>query len=173
MGAGTMECLLDDGGTLRFMEMNARLQVEHPVSELRSGIDLVEQQLRIAANERLGFSQADVRLEGHAIELRLNAEDSEPGLPPRPGTIGEAGLARTCGSRATSARATGSRRTTTSIAKLIVHAPDRPAAIQKLPSTPWSSKASTPPRRRSRRCSRASPFRAAPTTCAACPGGSE
>jgi acetyl-CoA carboxylase, biotin carboxylase subunit len=86
-GAGTMEFLLDGGGTLRFMEMNTRLQVEHTVSEMRTGVDLVEQQIRVAAGHRLAFTQADVRLRGHAIELRINAEDPTRGFCPTPAVI--------------------------------------------------------------------------------------
>jgi len=87
VGAGTMEFLLDDGGTLRFMEMNTRLQVEHPVTELRTGVDLAVEQLRVAAGHPLAFTQADVRFEGHAIECRINAEDPEHDFRPSPGTI--------------------------------------------------------------------------------------
>ena len=87
VGAGTMEFLLDADGTLRFMEMNTRLQVEHSVSEMCSGIDLVEQQIRVAAGHRLPFRQPDVRLSGHAIECRINAEDPYAGFRPAPGTI--------------------------------------------------------------------------------------
>jgi acetyl-CoA carboxylase biotin carboxylase subunit len=87
VGAGTMELLLDASGTLRFMEMNTRLQVEHTVSEERTGIDLVEQQILVGAGHRLAFTQADVKLEGHAIECRINAEDPSQGFKPAPGTI--------------------------------------------------------------------------------------
>jgi acetyl-CoA carboxylase biotin carboxylase subunit len=87
VGAGTMELLLDREGNLRFMEMNTRLQVEHTVSEMRSGKDLVREQLRVAAGHALSFTQADLSLEGHAIECRINAEDPSQGFRPAPGTI--------------------------------------------------------------------------------------
>ncbi|MDH5672653.1 MAG: ATP-grasp domain-containing protein [Myxococcales bacterium] len=86
-GAGTMEFLLDDAGVMRFMEMNTRLQVEHTVSEMRSGIDLVEQQIRVAAGHRLPFEQGQIALQGHAIELRINAEDPSDGFRPAPGLL--------------------------------------------------------------------------------------
>lgn len=87
VGAGTMEFLLDQGGALRFMEMNTRLQVEHCVSEVRSGKDLVEQQILVAAGHQLGWRQDDIEFTGHAIECRINAEDPEDGFRPSPGTI--------------------------------------------------------------------------------------
>ena len=86
VGAGTMEMLLDKG-TLRFMEMNCRLQVEHTVSEERSGRDLVIAQIEIAAGRRLMWGQQDIALAGHAIECRINAEDPANDFAPAPGTI--------------------------------------------------------------------------------------
>ena len=87
VGAGTMEFLLDAEGVLRFMEMNTRLQVEHCVSEMRSGVDLVREQLRVAAGHPLSLRQDEIELRGHAIECRINAEDPADGFRPAPGTI--------------------------------------------------------------------------------------
>lgn len=85
--AGTVEFLLDAERKFYFMEMNTRIQVEHPVTEMVTGIDLIEQMIRIAQDEKLGFTQEDVRLEGHAIEFRINAEDVQSGFSPSLGTI--------------------------------------------------------------------------------------
>jgi acetyl-CoA carboxylase, biotin carboxylase subunit len=96
-GAGTVELLRDREGSLWFMEMNARLQVEHPVTEMRSGVDLVREQLRVAANQRLSIEQRDVRLEGASLECRINAEDPAHGFQPSPGKLEVFELARDAG----------------------------------------------------------------------------
>ena len=88
--AGTIECIVDPAkDVFYFMEMNTRVQVEHPVTECVTGIDIVKEQIRIAQGERLSIRQEDVRLEGHAIECRINAEDPERGFAPSPGTLGD------------------------------------------------------------------------------------
>lgn len=84
---GTIEFLLDEHGNYYFMEMNTRIQVEHPVTEMVTGIDLVKEQLRIAAGERLSYSQDDVKFGGHAVECRINAEDPENNFLPCPGKV--------------------------------------------------------------------------------------
>ena len=89
-GAGTLEFLYDDEThDFYFIEMNTRIQVEHPVTECVTGIDLVREMIRIAGGERLRFAQKDVRIFGHAIEVRINAEDPAQNFMPAPGTVGE------------------------------------------------------------------------------------
>ncbi|WP_199537276.1 acetyl-CoA carboxylase biotin carboxylase subunit [Spongiactinospora gelatinilytica] len=86
-GAGTMEFLLAPDGAATFMEINARIQVEHPVTEMITGLDLVREQIRIAAGEPLGYTQRDVRLDGAAVECRINAEDPDAEFRPTPGRL--------------------------------------------------------------------------------------
>jgi acetyl-CoA carboxylase biotin carboxylase subunit len=86
-GAGTVEFVVDPENRFHFIEVNARIQVEHPVSEMISGVDLVKEQLHVAAGEKLSFSQDQVRPRGHAIECRINAEDPENDFVPCPGVI--------------------------------------------------------------------------------------
>jgi acetyl-CoA carboxylase, biotin carboxylase subunit len=87
VGAGTVEFLLDNSGNFYFMEMNTRIQVEHPVTEVITGLDLIAEQIRIAQGEKLKITQDMVRLNGHAIECRINAEDPKNNFRPNPGRI--------------------------------------------------------------------------------------
>jgi acetyl-CoA carboxylase biotin carboxylase subunit len=132
--AGTVEFLRAPDGRLCFMEMNTRLQVEHPVSEMISGLDLVEEQIRIAALEPLRFAQHEMKLTGHAIELRINAEDPDAGFRPDPGTIAAFEPPQGPGVRWDSAVRAGWKippHYDSMIGKLVVHAPTRPEAIER------------------------------------------
>jgi acetyl-CoA carboxylase biotin carboxylase subunit len=134
-GAGTMEFLLDDDGNLSFMEMNARIQVEHPVSEMVTQSDLIQEQIRVAAGEPLSVSQDDLRLEGHAIECRVNAEDPDNDFAPAAGRLDVYVPPGGPGTRVDSHCYPGWMITPfydSLIAKLIVWAPDRPSAIDRM-----------------------------------------
>lgn len=87
VGAGTVEFLLDAAGNFYFMEMNTRIQVEHPVTEMITGLDLIAEQIRIAQGEKLSLTQDQVKIQGHAIECRINAEDPDHDFRPQPGRI--------------------------------------------------------------------------------------
>ena len=132
VNAGTFEFMFEDG-KFYFLEMNTRLQVEHPVTEMVYGVDLVREQIRIAAGEKLGYNQSNVIPNGHAIEFRINAEDPETFIP-NPGKITMYAPAGGMGVRVDSAIYTGYTIPATydsMIAKLIVHAPNRPACIMR------------------------------------------
>ena len=131
--AGTLEFLYQDG-QFAFIEMNTRLQVEHPVTEMITGIDIVREQIRIAAGQPLGYTQADVTFSGHAIEVRVTAEDPES-FTPSPGRVEVFHVPGGLGVRVDSALYAGyvvPPHYDSMIAKLIVHAPDRPTAIARL-----------------------------------------
>jgi acetyl-CoA/propionyl-CoA carboxylase biotin carboxyl carrier protein len=133
--AGTIEGLLAPDGSYYFMEMNTRIQVEHTVTELVTGIDLVRAQIRIALGDPLELAQEDVRLRGHAIECRINAEDPSAGFLPSPGTITVYREPSGPGVRVDSGVAEGSVVSPLydpMIAKLIVHGADRDDAIGKM-----------------------------------------
>jgi acetyl-CoA/propionyl-CoA carboxylase biotin carboxyl carrier protein len=106
-GAGTVEFLLDAAGTSAFLEMNTRIQVEHPVTEMTTGIDLVREQILVAGGAPLSFPAADVAPRGHAIECRINAEDAGRGFAPVPGTIAHYHPPAGMGIRVDSAAASG------------------------------------------------------------------
>lgn len=133
--AGTVEFLLDDSGHYYFLEMNTRIQVEHPVTEFVTGVDLVIEQIRIAAGQPLNSQLKSLHQRGHAIECRIYAEDGENGFMPSTGTILHYSEPAGPGIRVDSGIARGSEITIDYdpiMAKLIVHAPDRNTAIKKM-----------------------------------------
>jgi acetyl-CoA carboxylase, biotin carboxylase subunit len=134
--AGTVEFLYDvDREEFYFMEVNARIQVEHPVSEMITGVDLIELQLTVASEETLPMAQSDISLRGHAIETRINAEDPARGFAPSPGQITSFTVPRGPGIRLDTAVESGAVIPPfydSMIAKLIVHSGDRPAATAVL-----------------------------------------
>ncbi|MFJ7339912.1 biotin carboxylase N-terminal domain-containing protein [Streptomyces sp. NPDC101110] len=138
-GAGTVEFIVPgtDPSSYYFMEMNTRLQVEHPVTELITGLDLVEWQLRVAAGEPLGFSQQDVRLTGHAVEARICAEDPARGFLPSGGTILRLREPQGDGVRTDSGLTEGTEVGSLydpMLSKVIAYGPDRATALRKLRS---------------------------------------
>mgnify|MGYP002546692564 FL=1 len=135
--AGTVEFIVDPKGTYYFMEMNTRIQVEHGVTEMVTGTDLIIEQIRVAMGEPLSFTQKDVTPKGHAIECRINAEIPEKNFMPSPGVVKHLHLPAGNGVRVDTALYTGYRIPSeydSMIAKVIVHAPNRDAALQKMRS---------------------------------------
>ena len=135
--AGTIEFLLEKSGKFYFMEMNTRIQVEHPVTEWVTGIDLIKEQIRIADGQRLSFTQEDVKLTGHAIECRINAENPQKNFRPSPGTIQGAHFPGGNGIRVDTCVYNGCKIPPyydSMLAKLIVHAGNRKEAIAKMQS---------------------------------------
>jgi acetyl-CoA carboxylase biotin carboxylase subunit len=134
-GVGTIELLCDDDLNFYFMEMNTRIQVEHPVTEMITGVDLLKEQIRVAAGEPLRFTQEDVQLRGHAIECRINAEDPDKNFMPCPGTIDGYVPPGGYGVRVDSHAYTGYRIPPyydSLVAKLITWGADRNEAIQRM-----------------------------------------
>lgn len=133
--AGTVEFVLDSEGHFYFIEMNTRIQVEHPVTEMVSGVDLVREQIRIAAGLKLSLEQKDVELRGHAIECRINAENPLENFKPTPGKIEFLHLPAGNGIRVETAAYSGyeiSPHYDSMVAKIIVHASGRLEAIRKM-----------------------------------------
>jgi acetyl-CoA carboxylase biotin carboxylase subunit len=134
-GAGTVEFLLDRGGGFYFMEMNTRIQVEHPVTEMVTGIDLIAEQLRIAGGEPISVRQDEIKMNGHAIECRINAEDAQHNFRPAPGRITGWLPPGGPGVRVDSHVYTGYDIPPfydSLIGKLIIWAPNRPAALARM-----------------------------------------
>ncbi|MCI5530671.1 MAG: acetyl-CoA carboxylase biotin carboxylase subunit [Blautia sp.] len=137
VNAGTIEFLLEKNGNFYFMEMNTRIQVEHPVTEWVTGLDLVKEQIRIASGEALSVTQKDVKIQGHAIECRINAENPRKNFRPSPGTITALHLPGGQGIRVDTGIYTGYRIPPyydSMLAKLIVHGENRQDAIAKMKS---------------------------------------
>ena len=133
--AGTVEFLMDGRGRFYFMEINARIQVEHPVTEMITGVDLIKEQIKIANGEKLSYRQRDIKINGHAVECRINAEDHEADFVPSTGTINDLILPGGNGVRVDTAIKNGLEITTyydSMLAKIIVHAKDRKTAINKM-----------------------------------------
>lgn len=134
-GAGTVEFLMDENLHFYFLEMNTRLQVEHPVTEMITGLDLVREQIRVARGEKLGYNQEDLKIEGHSIELRICAEDPANNFLPETGTLETYRPAMGTGVRVDDGFEEGMEIPIfydNMIAKLVVHAQDREMAIARM-----------------------------------------
>ena len=135
--AGTIEFLLESSGNFYFMEMNTRIQVEHPVTEWVTGIDLIKEQIKIADGQKLSYTQEDIQITGHAIECRINAENPSQNFRPSPGTITDLYLPGGKGVRIDAAIYSGYTVPAyydSMLAKVIVHAANREEAIKKMRS---------------------------------------
>ena len=135
--AGTIEYIVDPKGGFYFMEMNTRIQVEHGVTEMVTGTDLIIEQIRVAQGEALSFKQEDIAIRGHAIECRINAEIPSKNFMPSPGVVEHIHLPAGNGVRVDTGLYTGYRIPSeydSMIAKVIVHAPDRESALRKMSS---------------------------------------
>ena len=133
--AGTIEYVLDKDGNYYFIEMNTRIQVEHPITEMVTGIDLIKEQLKIAAHQKLHLCQDDIHIQGHAIECRINAENPNLNFRPSPGTIQSLHLPGGCGVRIDSAiyqNYVVNSYYDSMIAKVIAHGSNRLEAIRKM-----------------------------------------
>ena len=134
-GAATVEFLMDHQGDFYMLEVNTRVQVEHPVTEMITGVDIVKEQIRVAAGQPLSFKQQDIRVNGHAIECRINAEDPERGFMPQAGLIETFDPPGGPGIRLDSHARSGYRIPSnydSMIGKLIAHGPDRETAISRM-----------------------------------------
>ena len=132
---GTIEFLVDSDKNFYFMEMNTRIQVEHPVTEMVTGVDLVREQIRIAAHLKLNYKQSDIELKGHALECRINAENPQEGFRPSPGIVSSLHIPGGFGVRIDTTLYQGyqvSSHYDSMIAKVIVHGRNRIEAIRKM-----------------------------------------
>ncbi len=135
VNAGTIEFLVDDNKNFYFMEMNTRIQVEHPITEMITGIDLIKEQIKIASGHKLSFTQDDVKINGHSIECRINAENPNKNFLPSCGKIEQLNVPGGLGVRLDSAVYQGYTIPSfydSMLAKLIVHGKDRNEAIMKM-----------------------------------------
>ena len=135
--AGTIEFLVDKNRDFYFMEMNTRVQVEHPVTEMVTGVDIIKEQIKIASGETLQYKQEDIKFEGHSMEVRINAENPDKNFMPSPGKITGLHIPGGNGVRVDTAIYSGYTVPPTydsMLAKLIVHGKDREESIAKMKS---------------------------------------